>query len=129
MKVIYRLCLTLVVATTLTACQSRQQAPVAESLTGDLAAFNWLQQADSVKDSKAAIAKQDHRLWAVNLRGVALPGIIKEKLEQAKQQCKYRFMPGMGDVLKSKQHRQWWKKGKAYAEAYNKIMIEHCLHK
>jgi hypothetical protein len=97
------------------------------SLTGELAAFNWLQQADSGKDAEAAIAKQDYRLLAINLRGVVLPGIAPDQLAQVKQQCKYRFLDGMGDVLTSKEQRQWWKKGKAYAEAYNKIMVGHCF--
>lgn len=96
-------------------------------LTGELAALNWLQQADSSQDAQAAIANKDYRLLAINLRGLVLPGVAKDMLEKVKQRCHHRFLDGMGDVIRSKAHRQWWQKGRAYAQAYNEIMVGHCL--
>jgi hypothetical protein len=97
------------------------------AMTESYPQFNWLQHADSEKDALAAIARKDYRLLAISGRGNMLPGVKPELAEQAKKQCKERFMDGMGDTLRDKEHRKLWKKGRDYAVAYNTIILKSCL--
>jgi hypothetical protein len=95
-------------------------------LPAELSEFSWLVGANSTVDAKQAIAKGDMRLLAASLRGVVLPGIDAGDQPRLKQACQYRFMAGVGDVLKTPEQRIWWKKAMAYAKEYNQIVAAHC---
>lgn len=108
-------------------CQSTEPKPQSDDLPKELKLLSWIHYADSDKDSATAIKNKDFRLLALSLRGAILPGIDIEKSDQVKQQCRYRFLTGMGDTIVNKEHRTWWRKGYNYAERYNKIMVKHCF--
>lgn len=102
-------------------------APLPAALPPELAQFNWLLTADAAKDAKQAIANQDYRLLAISGRGSVLPGIAASQAKQVKQQCRYKFMSGMGDVIKGDVQRKWWKKGYQYAKDYNALVLGYCF--
>ena len=89
--------------------------------------LKWLADANPDKDAKSAIAAKDFRLLAISGRGLMLPGITESDKEKAKQQCGIRYMEGMGDVIKDKQYKQWWDKGKQYAQSYNTLVSAYCV--
>ncbi len=135
MRIINLICLLPVLLMTMTGCQPAVlsgEKPgdklTAKTLVPDAyPKLAWLNQADSAKDAKAAISQKDYRLLAINLRGAVFPGVDPGQLATVKQRCKHRFLDGMGDVIIDKAHREWWQKGRDYAEAYNRILVAYCL--
>ena len=118
-----KLTLTLTMALALSAC-SQSTTP----LQGELAVFNWLQQANPQQDSQTAIAQQDYRLIAISGRGQALPGIDGNTANKAKLRCKTKFVQGLGDNKGQGEYKIWWQKAFDYAQQYNRAMINYCVN-
>lgn len=95
----------------------------------EIQALAWLESADAEADAERAIVEQNFRLKAIAGRGMMIPGIETGDKNQAKHKCGIDYMKGMGDAIKGDEHRKWWKKGQAYAKAYNTIVAKFCLHK
>ena len=107
---------------TITACSS------APPLTGELAVFNWLQHANASEDAKQAISAQDFRLIAIASRGQAIPGIDANTARRAKQNCKVKYVQGLGDNKGKGEYTTWWQKALHYAKAYNRSIISYCVN-
>ncbi|NQZ07902.1 MAG: hypothetical protein HRT35_12135 [Algicola sp.] len=108
----------------LSCCASTK--PTSDQLPKELKLLSWVMYADSDKDAAEAIKIDDHRLLALSVRGAILPGISVEESDKVKQQCRFRYLTGMGDTIVNSEHRRWWRTGYNYAERYNKIMVKYC---
>ncbi|MCX7128219.1 MULTISPECIES: hypothetical protein [Aeromonas] len=74
----------------------------------------------------ANLAKQDYRLIVIAGRGEFAPGIAAELQAETKARCGVRYLDGLGDVIRPGQ-QEMYAKLSAYANEYNRQMLEHCL--
>lgn len=74
----------------------------------------------------ANLAKQDYRLIVIAGRGEFAPGIAAELQAETKARCGVRYLDGLGDVIRPGQ-QDMYAKLSAYANEYNRQMLEHCL--
>lgn len=110
--------LSLCLALLLTACSPSN--PDAESAQEN-------QPMDKVsKAIQQATAEGDLRFYATQLRGTTYPGLDSKEHIALIEKCGHKFMPGTGDVLKSDEDRQRLKENIAFAEAYNRQLLEIC---
>lgn len=105
----------------------QNQSTDAEQEQGPPKALAWLLNANSRSDAHGAITRQDYRLLAISGRGTRIPGVDMDQMQQARQQCRLRFLKGAGDVVRGKNELKWRNKAKQYAAEYNRIMIKYCL--
>ena len=122
-------CLIWLVTAALAACtgnNQEQHVEPSDPMPKEVKLLSWVYRADVHKDTHEAIANGDYRLLAIPGRGLMIPGVDPAERADAKALCRIRYMTGMGDTLKGEEHRKLWKKARAYAEAYNKIMLDSC---
>jgi hypothetical protein len=85
-----------------------------------------LKQRDPVKDAQQAIAKGTLQLIAKAGRGLSIPGVDVSKYPELKQKCGMRYQDGFGDLLYGQHHRRYYSALYAYAEKYNKVILQTC---
>ena len=78
------------------------------------------------QELSANLARQDYRLIVIAGRGEFAPGIAAEQQAEAKARCGKRYLDGLGDVIRPEQ-KETHAKLRAYANEYNRQMLEHCL--
>ncbi len=110
----------------LCSCGSKVSETPIEPVPEGLVALAWLNTANPDVDVKQAISRKDYRLKAVAGRGPMVPGVPPDIKQHAIEKCGVDYMPGMGDVMRSKEHRKWWKKGLNYAITYNEQLLPFC---
>lgn len=85
-----------------------------------------LKQRDPVKDAQQAIAKGTLQLIAKAGRGLSISGIDISKYPELKQKCGIRYQDDFGDLLYGQHHRRYYNALHAYAEKYNKVILQAC---
>ena len=96
-------------------------------LADHLAALSWLADANVERDVQAFIARQDYRLLAQAGRGSRILGLAPALTKQLQARCGLRLLPGSTDAVRDDQHLHLLKKAQRYGEAYNQLMVKHCL--
>ena len=86
----------------------------------------WQQNADADADAAGAIEHGDLRLLAFATRGTSIPGIEPATGQRYTEQCGVRYLKGFGDVIRSENQLQAMTAAHAWAEAYNRLIIEAC---
>jgi hypothetical protein len=115
----------------LTGCQEQDQIDPARLTPQEqeaVQALSWLQQADAQEDAARARQQGDTRLYALATRAPNLPGVPIETAEQAKAACGTRPLPGSTDAVQGEVHLKLLRQARDYAAAYNRLMLENCLH-
>ncbi len=88
--------------------------------------LSWVESADAKQDAKAAIAKQDYRLYVMSGRGQRTPGLSADQMLDLKQRCGTKYVPGSTDVVKDDEQLRLLEQLDSYAEEYNQIVAKHC---
>jgi hypothetical protein len=92
-------------------------------------ALSWLKHADVEHDIQTALSKNDLRLLATAGRSTDLPGVAAEVVSKAKSVCGIRYVEGSTDVVQGETHLKMLQAAYDYADAYNREIIKHCLHR
>lgn len=77
---------------------------------------------------KQAQAQGDYRLYATSGRRLVFPGIDSSKFDEVKARCGKKYMPNMGDVVKSTEEKNERAKNFKYMSLFNKRMIVDCFN-
>jgi hypothetical protein len=121
-------CLLMVSLVSIMGCNvtAEEKAITSSNLPEHLAGLSWVTSADATADVKAAIARQDYRLWMFAGRGERVPGVAGDKLAAAKARCGTQYIQGSTDLVRDEAHMQLLKKANSYAETYNQLMLQYC---
>ena len=109
------LSLTSVVAVSGIACNRNDSA--------EIKLLKWVETADPITDSKAALAKGDHRLLAIRGLIVSLPGVDSLDTDYYKQQYGVKEIEGTTDGLVNHEHRVLVQRAIDYAKIYNLMIV------
>ena len=115
----------------LTACQQGEKIDMNQVTPEERDAVEsliWVKQANAESDARDSLNRGDTRLLAMATRGSYIPGIDPEQSTKAKNVCGVRYLPGSTDTVLGDIHLKLLQAAEAYATAYNKIMIGHCLN-
>ncbi|MGB0898937.1 MAG: hypothetical protein ACPGSN_06770 [Psychrobium sp.] len=77
---------------------------------------------------KKAQSQGDYRLYATSGRRLVFPGIDNSKFEEVIKRCGKKYMPNMGDVVKSTEEKNERAKNFQYMSLFNKRMIVDCFN-
>jgi hypothetical protein len=123
--------LSLLSAILLSACQQGGEKIDMNQVTPEerdaVESLMWVKQADAAKDAQDSLDRGDTRLLAMATRGSYIPGIDPERVTKAKNVCGVRYVSGSTDTVLGDTHMKLLQAAEAYATAFNKIMINHCL--
>ncbi len=115
----------------LTACMGSkgniEEAQMDDKEKEAVSALSWLESADAAQNALAAVAKKQFMLYSDGGRGGALPGIPAEQVDQLRELCGTTVLPGATDVVHGDVHLSYLQKAYAYADAYNRIVAQHCV--
>ena len=115
----------------LTACQQGEKIDMNQVTPEERDAVEsllWVKQANAENDARDYLDRGDIRLLAMAIRGSYIPGIDPEQSTKAKNVCGVRYLPGSTDTVLGDTHLKLLQAAEAYATAFNKIMIGHCLN-
>ena len=113
-------------ALSLTGCMTNSSAEHPRETTA-IEKLAWLKQANPEADVEQALSRHDKRLWVFARRGARIPGIDPEQESFYRGECGVRQLPGSGDVVYGDSHLELLQQLQRYAEAYNRLMLPHCL--
>lgn len=114
----------------LTACQTGEQIDMSQVTPKEKNAVEsllWLKQANAENDARQNLDRGDKRLLAMATRGSNIPGVAPELMSKAKSVCGVRYLPGSTDMVMGETHLKLLQAAEAYAENYNRLVIDHCL--
>ena len=115
----------------LTACQQGETIDMNQVTPEERDAVEsllWVKRANAENDARDSLNRGDTRLLAMATRGSYIPGIDPEQSTKAKNVCGVRYLPGSTDTVLGDTHLKLLQAAEAYATAFNKIMIGHCLN-
>ncbi|NOX67865.1 MAG: hypothetical protein GXP15_01640 [Gammaproteobacteria bacterium] len=87
----------------------------------------WFENANPERDALAAAKDSDVRLVALALRGLSVPGVDAALEQEYLDQCGYRLVPGVDDVIRSEEDLRFLMLAREYALAYNLTIISECV--
>ena len=97
-----------------------------KTLDPDVQKLQWLDAADSQADAARAIKTGDLRLLGMATRGISIPGVETDQIQQYKTKCGVRLLEGISDVVRSDEHLRLMQKARSYALKYNAIIKTQC---
>ena len=89
-------------------------------------ALVWVETADPVADAADAIAQGRNNLLTTGARGAGPAGIDPARATQLLEKCGAEPVPGGTDVVRGDTHLRYLQLARDYAEAYNRVIAEHC---
>jgi hypothetical protein len=125
-----KILLTLLSLLLLSACQQGEQIDMSQVTDQERSAVEsliWVTRGDPEKEARQDIERGDKRLLAMATRGSYLPGVAPELASKAKSVCGVRYLPGSTDTVMGDTHLKLLQAAEAYATAYNRLMIDHCM--
>ena len=88
--------------------------------------LSWVDDADPIKDAKAALTQGNQKLWSIDNRaGSRIVGLSIEESKKWARRNGIMSGEGLSDVIYGSRHLQRRIKFDRYAKRYNQYIIEH----